>query len=254
MSILIEALREEINSWLATQSGLLTGERDMQVSLALWLEKSGRFSRVHTEYRVPLAELKARGIPVEPDHKLAKKWIPQLEFPWNNDVSVDIVVENSGRFALVELKYATREINATETLFGESLLTNVSIIKNQAASNIVMYNYWKDVRRIEILARKYANVDGGMALMITNCCDYWNPSRPNAKYAPFSMHEDHTVGPGTLDWINASATNRKDYPQFLLSNAYVCHWEPTSITTLSRNGDPFKAMLSVIEKNKLINT
>lgn len=247
MSILIEALREEIGSWLATQSGLLTGERDMQVSLALWLERSGRFSRIHTEYRVPLAELKARGVPVEHNHALAKRWIPQPEFPWNNNVSVDIVAEISGRFALVELKYATREINTTETLFGEPLLTDVSIIKNQAASNIVMYNYWKDVRRIEILARKYANVDGGIALMITNCCDYWRPSRPNAKYAPFSMHDGHKVGPGMLDWINASASNRKNYPPFLLSNAYVCGWKPTSISTLARKGDPFRAMLAVIE-------
>lgn len=248
MNLLIGELREEICSWLAAQSELLTGERDMQVSLAIWLEKSGRFSKIHTEYRVPLAELKARGVPVEPDTALAKEWMPQPEFPWNNDVSVDIVAERSGRFALVELKYATREIDATETLFGESMLTDASIIKNQAASNIVMYAYWKDVRRIEMLSRKYNRIDGGIALMITNCCDYWKPSRPNAKYAPFSMHDGHTVGAGMLDWINASAGNRKNYPPFFLNNSYVCGWKPTSINSHARNGDPFRAMLAVIEK------
>lgn len=248
MSTLIQDVHAEIQEWLAIQSKLFSGERDMQVSLAIYLEKSGKFSKVYTEYRVPLSELKIRGVPVEPNQTLAKEWHPQPTFPWNNDVSVDIVVERAGKFTLVELKYATRKVNTSESLFGEPLKTDECILKNQAASNIVMYAYWKDVRRIETICEKYQNIDGGFALMITNCSDYWNAPRGDAKYAPFSMHEGHIVGSGTLDWNNASDSNHKHYPPFILRGIYSCRWLPTKIKACAQNGDPFRAMLSVIKK------
>ena len=73
----------------------MRNEREMQVRLALHLmhlKKTGHYDNVHVEYPVPLQVL--------------KKFYPnvgkQNEFPWKNDIYIDIVVEKDGQFAAVE--------------------------------------------------------------------------------------------------------------------------------------------------------
>ena len=245
---IVDLLRSEVTAWLGENRSLLTNERDMQVKIAKFLEERRRFDNVFTEYRVPLSELKARGVPVEPNPRLAKERIISPVFPWNNQMSVDIVVEKEGVFAALELKYATRPIRGVESLFGEPLLTEAKILKNQAAANLTMYSYWKDVRRIEMLTRTYKNVAGGLALMISNSRDYWTAPSEEAKYANFSMHTGNVVGPGLMTWNGQPADSiAEDYPPFILDGTYPCGWMTTQIDFTATNGDPFKYLLSVIK-------
>lgn len=245
-SLLID-LQDEVNAWLKANTDLLTGERDLQVKLALHLEKSPKFDKVYTEYRVPLAELQYKGLPVEADSKKRGNGISQPTFPWNNDISVDIVVEHCGKFALLELKYHTKEIDCTEKLFGEDMHTDSRIIKNQAAADIVMYNYWKDVRRIEVLSDKFSNVEGGIALMIGNSSSLWDEPRPGVKYKAFSMHQDNAVGQGKLKWDGIADKVLASHPDFELSGEYKCGWTSTAIKVCAKNGDKFRAMMTVIK-------
>ena len=127
---LLSLLEDEIKTWILSSTFYFTNERDLQVKLAKHLEDSRKFDRVYTEYRVPLAELKHRGIPVEPNPKLASARKISPSFPWNNHLSIDIVVESNGQFAAIELKYATKPINEKENLFGEDLIPETKVLIN----------------------------------------------------------------------------------------------------------------------------
>ena len=140
-NLLVSVLRGDIERFLNTNTELMFNERDLQVRVATWLRDSGHYDKVDMEYAVPKEELEARGLELK-----------TLSFPWNNDLSIDVVVERLGEFAAVELKYATRPVDVKIDRFGEPLKTNCLIVKEQAASDLIMYNYWKDVRRIEALA------------------------------------------------------------------------------------------------------
>lgn len=249
VSGVLALLRSEILAWIEGNECLLTNERDIRVKIAKFLELRKKFDNVYTEYRVPLSELKARGVPVEPNPRLTKEHEASPTFPWNNQMSVDIVVEKDGLFGALELKYATRPIDGIERIFGEPMLTDAKILKNQAASNLTMYNYWKDVRRIEMLTSVYKNVAGGLALMIANSHDYWYAPGSEAKYRHFSMHEGNTVGPGLLDWNgHPSPSIVNNHPSFIMAGTYPCHWHDTRIKVKADNGDRFRYLITEITK------
>lgn len=140
-NLLVSVLRGDIERFLNTNTELMFNERDLQVRVATWLRDSGHYDKVDMEYAVPKEELEARGLELKTP-----------SFPWNNDLSIDVVVERLGEFAAVELKYATRPVDVKIDRFGEPLRTNCLIVKEQAVSDLIMYNYWKDVRRVEALA------------------------------------------------------------------------------------------------------
>ena len=141
---LVATLAEDLQALLRTNKELIFNERDLQVRVATWLRDSRHYDEVDMEYAVPKEELSARGVKIGSN-----------SFPWNNDLSIDVVVEKDGAFAAIELKYATRPVDVNITRFGEPLKTDCLIVKDQAASDLIMYNYWKDVRRVELLTRCY---------------------------------------------------------------------------------------------------
>lgn len=140
-NLLVSVLRGDIERFLNTNTELMFNERDLQVRVATWLRDSGHYDKVDMEYAVPKEELEVRGLKLKTQ-----------SFPWGNDLSIDVVAEKGGEFAAVELKYATRPVDVKIHRFGEPLRTNCLIVKEQAASDLIMYNYWKDVRRVEALA------------------------------------------------------------------------------------------------------
>ena len=238
---LLAILHQDCKNWLDGHQTLIANERDMQVMLADFLKHSSHYTMVDTEYRVPLPELTARG--VKPGSR---------SFPWENQVSVDIVVEREGKFAAIELKYATTTVDYEFTLFGEKMRRKESqIVKNQAASNLTMYNYWKDVRRIETLSRVFEHVVGGVAIIITNNHTYWIPPRADSNYSNFSMHDGNTIGGGPMTWPAGVAPSIiKKHPDFELTDSYTCHWQETKIKVKATNGDPFRYCISTITNSK----
>ena len=159
---------------------------------------------------------------------------------------IDIVVEKDGEFFPIELKYATRSIDDPYLIFGEDPAK--SSLSDKAANDIIMYHYWKDVRRLEILSKLFKNVAGGISLLIANPKVYFEEPRLQAGYRRFSTHEGNKVGAGLLDWEGKIGEHvRSNYPAFFLDGCYTCHWGKMPIKA-TRNGkeEMFKYLLTNI--------
>lgn len=243
---LIETLASDVATFIEKERGFFFNECDMQVRLCYYLLAKGKYDAVIPEYRVPLAELVERGVRAVRD---GKRWEMSPSFPWSNDIFVDIVVESAGVFACLELKYATVPIRDSLCIFGEPPIDrNVKIIKNQSAQDLVMYNYWKDVRRIEILRDKFGTVAGGAAVLVTNDNVYWEPPRPEAGYVAFSTHEGNRVGGGIVDWCGTvSSSTRGSHAPFEMTGEYRPRWRESGLSAISVKGKKFRYIINTIQ-------
>lgn len=203
-------VKSDIEAFLESRKEIFANERDLQMHLALYLERSNNYDNVEVEYYVPKSELSP-------------------EYIWNSEMKVDIVVCKDGKFVPIELKYKTKEIkNGSLYRFGEDC-KGIQIVKNQAAQNISKYDFWKDVRRLEILKKKFKNIHGGICLFLTNDSSYQNQTSENAKcknfsIAPFLCHGKE------MNWQGDAPKSR---PNFSLNREYYTRWVDYSETNLS---------------------
>lgn len=200
----------DIREFIRQQQELMFNELDFQIQLALYLRGSGRYDDVDVEYSLPRDAMPG--------------------YDWNSNLRIDLVVSRNGEYCPVELKYPTRKVTRRITRFGEDVPEAV-VMKNQGAQDIVRYNFWKDVRRLEVLRGRFESVSGGVAVMMTNDMSYTRPVRDESTCAPFSTAEGHEVGGGTVDWLG-EPTVRKDHPPFTLEGRYAAHWEETKIDNI----------------------
>ncbi len=208
-------LADHITTFIEHQQELMFNERDFQMQLAVYLHASGMYDDVEVEYFIPNTVAAAQG------------------YEWDSDLRLDIVVSRSHQFAVVELKYPTKRI-VTEIKRFNTLLPGVEIVKNQGAQDIVSYNFWKDIRRIEIIKSLFpANVAGGIAVMLTNDPYYTRGPRQGSICDAFSTADRRTGVHGTLTWTRNTATSN-GHPAFSLSGNYSVEWRPTTI-----DGHPF---------------
>ena len=185
------------------------------------------------EYYVP-ANVLLEHLPknLDPDQSYVwenKNRSKKLEGKVYQDLYLDIVVEKAGQFAVIELKYPTKATQMMKTaLFGEQ--NAYRGLKNHGADDIVKYNLWKDVRRIELVKTAFPNVVGGFALMVTNDPIYQAKPKPNTLKKNFGMDE----GPHTRDkhWPE-NATIGITLPGFNLDQNYKISWEPINFVNKS---------------------
>lgn len=197
----------DIRSFLAQQEELMFNELDIQIQLALYLRASGHYDDVDVEYSLPNESL--------PD------------YDWGSNLRIDLVVSRDGEYCPVELKYPTRKVTQSILRFGVDVPEAV-VMKNQGAQDIVRYNFWKDVRRMESLRKRFATIKNGIAFIMTNDPSYVRSVRNTSSCAPFSTAEGHKVGPGTVDWQNDPKV-RKNHPAFNLDGSYSLHWDSKTI-------------------------
>lgn len=224
---------DDIAEWLDNYGEIIANERDLQVNLALALREKGSYDKVHLEYRVPVTLLKERLV----DEGFIKETadVNNPVFPWFNSSNyfVDIVVEKDGKFFPIELKYATRSIDNAYQVFGEG--RSESILSDKAANDIIMYHYWKDVRRLEVLSKLFKNVVGGISVLVANPTAYYEEPRSQSGYRNFSTRGGNVLG-GLLNWDEKIGEHvRNNYPSFILDGSYTCCWKPMSINAF-RNG------------------
>lgn len=208
--VLIDSLREDVINFIESQQELMFNERDFQMQLAVALRESGRYDDVEVEYYLPNALASSLG------------------YEWNSDLRLDVVASIGGKFAIVELKYPTRRITTPIKRF-DTLLPGVEIVKNHGAQDIVSYNYWKDVRRIEIVRSLFPKkVVGGIAVMLTNEKYYVHGPRLGTIFDAFSTADGRSGVHGLLAWTKQTATSKR-FPPFTLEGNYSVRWNPTSI-------------------------
>lgn len=216
---LIQQVHTDVVQFLSGESVLFSNESDLQLRLSCYLKHSGHYDRVEVEYYVPLQELQRLNAKTK-------------NFPWDSDLYIDIVVEKDGRFVPIELKYPTKDIKGSFSRFGVAVTAKVPMLKNQGAQDIVRYNYWKDVRRIEALRQAYAaTIVGGLAVMATNDPSYQNnPTSANVGYAHFSIKDGRVINQlqdRNMSWQNGVSV-ATGHHAFQIDGSYSIHWQPMS--------------------------
>ena len=247
---MINELMQDCKDWISDLTEVMRNEREMQVRLAMYLKETGHYDNVHVEYTVPLQLLAEHNFEV-PSKSEDDIWTTPENFPWHNQMYFDVMVEKDGRFAAVELKYATTYIKPQPLVFGEEVPNGVEIIKHQGAQNLVMYNYRKDIRRIEAL-KVFSNVIGGIALILTNDPIYWTKPYSSSGYFAFSTHEGNIVGPGDLKWgDNIGDTINGTHPNFVLDSGYNSNWNDVLNSKHNENTNlvGFRYLISVVSKS-----
>ena len=149
MTNLIEIVQQDVFAFLGSNEELLFNERDFQMHLATWLRNSANaYDDVDVEYYVPRSSLQ--------------------NYVWDSELRLDIVVKKDGEYCPIELKYKTKKVERQISRFDEMLDNQVVVMKNQGAQDLGMYDFWKDVRRIELVRNRFCNVKGGLAVFVTN--------------------------------------------------------------------------------------
>ena len=201
---LVEQAKVDIQQYLTREEGeLLFNERDLQMHLAQHLMGTGHYDDVDVEYYVPYEELD--------------------NYIWKNELKLDILLRKGAEFLPVELKYKTKKHSKQLTRFNEHLDRQVDVLKNQGAQDLGMYDFWKDVRRVELGCKRFSAVKNGLAVFMTNDRQYLNPSRESSNNRLFSMEEG--LHDKMKHWQQPDSTCAKTHPNFDLDNEYTIHWE-----------------------------
>ncbi len=203
MISLIDIVRADVFAFLESNEELLFNERDFQMHLATWLRGSAnRYDDVDVEYYVPKSELE--------------------NYIWDSELRLDVVVKKDGEFCPVELKYKTKKVERKISRFDENLNDKVVVMKNQGAQDLGMYDFWKDVRRVELVRNRFERVKGGLAVFVTNDPLYTKASKQTSNNHLFGMAEG---AHGTArHWANPESTCAKTHPNFEVEKQYSIEW------------------------------
>ena len=209
MSNLIEIVKKDICAFLRSNEKLFFNERDLQMHLATWLRKSeNNYDNVDIEYYVPCQALN--------------------NYVWGTELRLDIVVKKDGKYCPVELKYKTKKVERQISRFDEFLSEKIIVMKEQGAQNLGMYDFWKDVRRIELVRNRFKSVCGGLAVFLTNDVFYTKGSKPSSNNHLFSMigNVPHST---KKHWSNPNSSCAKTHPNFEVEKAYDIEWHSRKI-------------------------
>ena len=200
---LIDVVRTDVKQFLDTNEELLFNERDFQMHLVSFLRGTNHYDDVDVEYYVPLSELN--------------------EYIWNNELRMDVLVRKGKEFLPIELKYKTKTVRKKLLRFGESVAEEIEVMKNQGAQDLGKYDFWKDVRRIEIVRRRFKAIKSGLAVFVTNDPSYLQTGRDASNHFKFNMSEG--VHGKDKYWLDSESTCCQTHPGFELEKDYSLHWE-----------------------------
>lgn len=133
-----------------------TREQEIQIYLAEFIKTKSDFDDVFLEYHIPSAIIN--------------------NYPWTDSkkVYIDIVLVKDDLYYPIEIKFKTVSQLVPLNLFG----SKYSITLGQhGAQNIGCYDFWKDIKRLELFEEKFENVSEGIMLFITNDLSYLKPPR-----------------------------------------------------------------------------
>ena len=209
MTRLIDIVRADVMAFLESNEELLFNERDFQMHLATWLRNSSnRYDDVDVEYYVPCQELD--------------------NYVWGSELRLDIVVKKDDEYCPVELKYKTKKVERKISRFDEDLTDDVVVMKNQGAQDLGMYDFWKDVRRVELVRNRFERVKGGLAVFVTNDVFYTKGSKESSNNYLFNMSAGKAHS-RQKHWANPESTCAKSHPDFEVEREYTIEWRNRKI-------------------------
>lgn len=212
MTMLIDIVRKDVCAFLESNDELLFNERDFQMHLATWLRNSANsYDDVDVEYYVPWQELQKVG-----------------KYVWESELRLDIVIKKDGEYCPIELKYKTRKVKRKISRFDEDLTADVVVMKNQGAQDLGMYDFWKDVRRVELVRNRFERVKGGLAVFVTNDGFYTKGSKESSNNYLFGMAGE-AARSTKKHWANPESTCAKTHPNFEVEREYSIEWRTREI-------------------------
>ena len=212
MATLIEIVRNDVCAFLESNEELLFNERDFQMHLASWLRtSSNNYDDVDVEYYVPHQELE--------------------NYVWQSELRLDIVVRKDGEYCPVELKYKTKKVERQIARFDEKLHNKYAVMKTQGAQDLGMYDFWKDVRRVELVRNRFERVKGGLAVFVTNDEFYTKGSKDTSNNYLFNM-DAGKAHPKQKHWAKPESTCAKTHPNFEVEREYAIEWHHREIDSV----------------------
>ena len=209
MVMLIDIVRNDVCAFLESNEELLFNERDFQIHLATWLRNSANcYDDVDVEYYVPCQELD--------------------NYVWDSELRLDIVVKKDSEYCPVELKYKTKKVERKISRFDEELAGNVVVMKNQGAQDLGMYDFWKDVRRVELVRNRFERVKGGLAVFVTNDGFYTKGSKESSNNYLFNMSAGKAHSKQKY-WAKPESNCAKTHPNFEVEREYSIEWKMREI-------------------------
>ena len=209
MVMLIDIVRNDVCAFLESNEELLFNERDFQMHLATWLRNSANcYDDVDVEYYVPCQELD--------------------NYVWDSELRLDIVVKKDSEYCPVELKYKTKKVERKISRFDDELAGNVVVMKNQGAQDLGMYDFWKDVRRVELVRNRFERVKGGLAVFVTNDGFYTKGSKESSNNYLFNMSAGKAHSKQKY-WAKPESTCAKTHPNFEVEREYSIEWKMREI-------------------------
>ena len=140
----------------------------------------------------------------------------------------DIVIKDDNEYIAIELKYKTPDNGVMQYKTGSG---NYYVFP-QGAENISSYLYWKDVERLEELVfskillnfNASKKVSRGYAVLLTNDCKYWNPSKYNYRSIARDFLPIRGKKLGALHWHFAKGGVDVSRGEINLKKEYDCNW------------------------------
>ncbi|MDE7335468.1 MAG: hypothetical protein K2N10_04060 [Muribaculaceae bacterium] len=221
---LVDLVRNDIISFLKSDMDLLRNEIDFQIHLGTHLLNSpNNYDRIYFEYRIP------------------NEWLKDV-YCWDSNLRIDIVVEKSGEYLPIELKYPTAAVKRPITCLNQDLSRKGEplqpVLKHQGATDIVCYNFWKDVKRLELVKEKFNNINYGLAVLLTNDMKYLKHDGVGTCCQEFRISEGiGSKGPGTLNWHGDVKVAANRYP-IELKGSYSIDWQDAKF-----DGEEFRYLI-----------
>jgi hypothetical protein len=200
---------EIIEEALSNRTEFFTREQEIQIYLSDYLNQKKIFDNIFLEYHISSSCL--------------------LNYPWKdaNNVYIDIVVLSKGIYYPIEIKFKTVSQQVPLNFFGTSTFTTLG---HHGAQNIGCYDFWKDIRRLELIEENFNSVNKGIMLFVTNDESYLLPPRNHdVGYAQFSIEDYRIVKSGqTLNW-NGALSISINRPPIKLNREYVLNWKKLTL-------------------------
>ncbi len=215
---LLDTVYDDIRLFMKDNNRFFYNERDLQMHLCLFLQLSGHYDDVDVEYHVP------RDFKLEID-KDYSSWDTKT-------LSIDIMAISRNEFVPIELKYKLKAVTSTISRFGELSEKPLRIITNQGAQDVGRYDFWKDVRRMEMLKKHFKKVHGGIVLFVTNDQSYMISPSPDVNYYAFRMCEGDIIH-GYLSWKYESSVS-KSHLGFCLDQSYKIQWNQENVVDIDK--------------------
>ena len=131
-----------------------------------------------------------------PHVEVRLEWIP---VDYDPNMYIDIVVFEGDAMIPIELKYKTKKTD--KIVDGERF-----VLKNQSAQDLGMYDFLKDVQRVEFIRQHFPNFQEGYAIILTNDSYYTAKPTKKVSFSQFSI-ADGDIKTGALRWAEGSKSS-----------------------------------------------